>query len=410
MNQAYPERITEQNALEAANAFIRQTLPYPGQFYGRGIVICGGGVKYFTNAWVCINMLRKLGCYLPIQIWHLGGRELDDRMRALVRPFNVQCVDGTKVRQMRPARILNGWELKPYAILNCPFQEVLLLDADNVPVVNPEFLFETAEYLATGAIFWPDFSRLEPDRMIWGLCGVEHQDEPEFESGQMVIDKERCWEPMSLCSWYNEYSDFFYEHIHGDKETFHLAFRKLKRLYAMPKRGIDALEDTMCQHDFQGHRLFQHRNMDKWSLGSENKCIEGFQFEGECREFIQQLRNRWNGRIYEEAAKELTPEARAVMEFLTGKTFDYHRVGHDRRSITLLEQGMVGSGSGELERFWELAEEDGQTVLQLWSLEGLTCSLRRDRDGVWRGRWNVYERMPIELKLYNQETGVCIPS
>ena len=51
---------------------------------GRGIVICGGGLRYFPSAWVCINMLRRLGCGLPIQLWHLGSAEVDSRMSAFV--------------------------------------------------------------------------------------------------------------------------------------------------------------------------------------------------------------------------------------------------------------------------------------------------------------------------------------
>jgi len=45
---------------------------YPNGYRGRGIVICGGGAKYFPAAWVCIHMLRHLHCTLPIQLWHLG--------------------------------------------------------------------------------------------------------------------------------------------------------------------------------------------------------------------------------------------------------------------------------------------------------------------------------------------------
>ena len=32
---------------------------------GRGIVVCGGGRRYFPAAWVCIKMLRRLGCARP---------------------------------------------------------------------------------------------------------------------------------------------------------------------------------------------------------------------------------------------------------------------------------------------------------------------------------------------------------
>ncbi len=289
--------IHRDNARARAEKFNAALPAGPGNFQGQGLVICGGGVRYFTCAWVCIQRLRRLGCTLPIQLWHLGPEELDATMAALVAPFGVTCIDALEVRKQHPARILNGWELKAYAILHSPFQEVLLLDADNVAVVNPEFLFETPEYRETGAIFWPDYGRLAPTRDIWEICGIPWRDEPEFESGQIVVDKNKCWRPLSLCMWYNEHSDFFYNHIHGDKETFHLAWRKLDQPYAMPDFPIHALEDVMCQHDFQGRRIFQHRNLDKWELSGNNKTIAGFLHEAECLEYLADLRRQWSGTI-----------------------------------------------------------------------------------------------------------------
>jgi hypothetical protein len=66
-----------------AREAIAEIPPYPDDFWGRGIVIPAGGAKYFTPAWVCASMLRHLGCQLPIQFWHLGEDELDERMREL---------------------------------------------------------------------------------------------------------------------------------------------------------------------------------------------------------------------------------------------------------------------------------------------------------------------------------------
>jgi len=291
----FDELLTDYTAREASEKFI-QTIPkYPGSFQGRGIVICSGGVDYFTCAWVCIHMLRKLGCTLPIQLWHLGKREVDATMKALLVPLQVECVDACEVRKRHPARILTGWELKPYAIIHCPFKEVMLLDADNVPVVNPEFLFDTPQFKKAGAIFWPDYRRLERSRAIWKLCGVPYRHEPEFESGQIVLDKETCWRVLALTMWYNEHSDFFYRHIHGDKDTYHLAFRKLKQPWAMPPYPIHTLRGTMCQHDFKGNRIFQHRNLDKWDLFLRNRPVKDFWREKQCRDFVEQLRRLWDG-------------------------------------------------------------------------------------------------------------------
>jgi len=287
--------LTIQSARVASEGFIETIPPYPRRFHGRGIVVCGGRVKSFTNAWVSLNMLRRLGCRLPIQLWHLGRSEFDSEMGGLVAQLGVECADASRVRRSHPARILNGRELKPYAILHCPFKEVLLLDADNVPVVNPEFLFETPQFQETGAIFWPDSARRDAARQVWDFCGVPFRKERPFETGAIVVDKERCWPALRLCLWYNENSDFFYKHTHGDKETFHLAFRKLDQPYAMPDKPIRELKGALCQHDFQGRRIFQHRNTDKWSLFLTNKRIKAFQHEVECRSYLAQLRQVWDG-------------------------------------------------------------------------------------------------------------------
>jgi ADP-heptose:LPS heptosyltransferase len=285
------------NAGSACERFIQSIPLYPARYQGRGIVICGGGVSYFTNAWVCINMLRSLGCRLPVQVWHLGWKEMDANMEALLAPLGVECINAQTIKKKFPVRILHGWELKPYAILHSSFQEVLLLDADNVPVVNPEFLFDTPQFRDKGAIFWPDYGQCDSSKAapIWRSCGMRQPNEPEFESGQIVVDKKRCWSALNLCMWFNENSDFYYQFLHGDKETFHLAFRKLKRAYALVQQPIHTLEATMCQHDFRRRRIFQHRNMDKWDLFQRNKHVQDFWFEKECRDFLTHLGLVWDG-------------------------------------------------------------------------------------------------------------------
>ena len=393
------DKLTPQNALEETEKFIAAIPPYPGGFAGRGIVICAGGPRYFTNAWVCVKMLRRLGCQLPIQFWHLGPREMSGEMKALAAPLGVECVDAAVVREKHPARILNGWEIKPYAILHSPFQEVLLLDADNVPVVDPELLFDTAQYRETGAIFWPDFGRLAPERSIWNLCGVAYRNEPEFETGQIVIDKERCWKAMCLTMWYNEHSDFFYQHIHGDKETFHLAFRKLNQPYSMPDKPLHALPHTMCQHDFEGNRVFQHRNLDKWRLSNDNTWIEGFLHEDECRQYLEELRAVWDGQSYPNRFNLVSQSSRVreVAKRILNGEFDYHRVGYDHRTMQLLENGTIGDGAGGCEVFWDLKEDENEIALEIHSHTELTCRLTEGPDRVWRGRWLKYEQMPVEL-------------
>jgi Stealth protein CR2, conserved region 2/Mannosyltransferase putative/Stealth protein CR3, conserved region 3/Stealth protein CR4, conserved region 4 len=369
------------------------------EWRGRGIVICAGGVRYFICAWVCINMLRKHRCDLPIELWYLHAGEMNGAMRALVEPLGVACVNAQEVRKRYPARILNGWELKAYALLHCSFREVLLLDADDVPILDPTFLFETPQFAETGAIFWPDYGRLEPSRAIWGLTGVAYRDEPEFESGQIALDKERCFRPLALAMWFNEYSDYWYRHIHGDKETFHLAWRRLDAPYAMPQRGIHPLPATMCQHDFMGRRIFQHRNNAKWNLRC-NPRIPGFSQEEECLRFIEQLEPQWSlisgVRVYRGDGKE--PDEALAAANLTGGSWIYERVGYDKRRMTFLEDGFIGQGAAGMEVCWDIRRVDGVLSLDIQSPQSLTCRLTPGPDGGWSGRWDNFERMPIELR------------
>lgn len=292
---SYDLILTPYTAKEALDQQISRLPAYPKSFHGRGIVMCGGGPSYLPPAWVCINMLRKLGCELPIQLWHLGADEMDDCARRLLGSRGVDCVDATLVRKRHPTRLMGGYELKPYSILHSPFREVLFLDADNVPVMNPEFLFETPEYKRTGVILWPDIRRWKRTNPIWRFTDLPYQRGWESESGQMVFDKERCWRPLALAQWLNEHSDFYYQYILGDKDTFTIAFRKLSQPYAMVPRPVHRLLATMCQHDFNGRRIFQHRNLDKWNIWLWNRRIKGFFFEEECREFVRELRDKWDG-------------------------------------------------------------------------------------------------------------------
>jgi ADP-heptose:LPS heptosyltransferase len=289
------QTLTLNNAGMACDRFVKSIPQYPGIYQGRGIVICGGGMRYLPSAWVCINMLRRLGCRLPIQLWYLGKREMDDRMRAMLAPLGVESVDAVKMRRKVPARILNGWELKAYALLHSSFEDVLLLDADNVPVVNPEFLFETRQFRSRGAIFWPDYGNGGTPKAlpVWRSCGLRQPREPEFESGQILVGKRSCWPALRLSLWFNEQSDFYYQYVHGDKETFHLAFRKMRQPYFLVPTPIHPLEATMCQHDFNARRIFQHRNLDKWDLGGHNRRIRDFWFEPECLAYLSQLRKAW---------------------------------------------------------------------------------------------------------------------
>lgn len=374
----------------------------PEGFNGRGIVICGGGIRYYTCAYVCVRMLRDLGCTLPIELWHFGDAEISEQMASHITPFDVRCVDALAMRKEYPSRLLNGWELKPYSIVNSRFREVLFLDADNVPVIDPTYLFETPEFKSTGAIFWPDFSRLGLFRDIWNLTGVQYQNEPEFESGQIVIDKVKSWKPLLLALWMNEHSDFWFDYIHGDKETFHMAWRKLGHSYAMPRRPIEALPGTMCQHDFEKKRVFQHRNFRKWRIDGDNPRTEGFVHEDKCLEFLEDLRQVWDGspQLRFNPDRASSTELEIASELASG-IWEYHRVGYDKRFMAFSHDGAITHGKAGCEQYWGLRlTPSGKAVLTIRGEHDSTATLIREDVECWRGEWLIGERMKVEISRY----------
>lgn len=216
--------------------------PMPSHMEGKGIVTCVGGSKYFACAWAQIGTLRKLGCNLPVEVWYMGKGEMDDNMKSVMSSLaNVYFVDALEIVASLPKkpRILNGWELKPFSIIHSRFEEVLFLDADCIPLINPEHLFDSAEYKSTGSIFWPDIPPHDRKEwlpaVVWENCGMAYRDEVDFESGQMLINKKECWKPLQVTMWINEHSDYYYKFVFGDKSTYHLAWRGCGMNYGIPR-------------------------------------------------------------------------------------------------------------------------------------------------------------------------------
>jgi len=386
------EIVRQQELLREALA---STEPYPGhRFDGRGIVICAGGARLLTCAWVLVNVLRStLGCRLPIELWHLGPEELGPIEESLFAELDVVTVDALEVRKQHPARTLGGWELKSFAIVNSRFREVILLDADNVPVVDPAFLFDSPEYAETGALFWPDVEHIAADSEIWAICDVPYRPGAAVEAGQLVVDKSRCWRELQLVRHMNDHSDFYFDHLHGDKDTFLLAWLLTGASYAMPERLPKIVSRTIYQHGYDGTILFQHRNRAKWVLQGRNVNEPSFVHEDDCFEYIVQLRRLWEGRI--SSLPERTPDELALeRELAQTRWFQYERIGSESRTLELASGNRVGVGHSGEERVWFVQD----AALVLGSFAGITCRLTQRDDGVWTGKWIVEEEFDVELR------------
>ncbi|KAI8468938.1 MAG: mannosyltransferase putative-domain-containing protein [Monoraphidium minutum] len=289
------------------NGFMAEMPPYPAAaFSGRGLVTVGGGMRYIIPAWIMVHQLRHKGCSLPVEMWYpiseyppqavvdafekLGvtSRKLD------FRGLNITSFkDDPKSKSFDPTGMAR-FTIKVAALLLSRFQEVIYLDADNIPLRDPSFLLDSPEYNATGALLWQDFwdNTLAPEAeaMLGVPRGEWHPG--SFESGQMVVDKKRHWRGLLAAAYFNSYAHFWYEVFtcflgKGDKETFAYGMAAAREpSYVMPM-GPGALGttgtsmscnhrthlcrdeftgNTMVQYDAAGAPLFLHSNLHKWDM------------------------------------------------------------------------------------------------------------------------------------------------
>ncbi|KAL3658731.1 hypothetical protein V7S43_016366 [Phytophthora oleae] len=238
--------------------------------------------KLLASAYAAIRVLREvLKCRLPIEIWfHIDEIGSDYALLAPLQQLAIFVGDVSFHPMYNPRT--KGFLSKVFAIYNSYFDRVLFLDADNVPVRDPSFLFTTPEFEANGAVFWPDFwhphrtlFNLHARSMLWELLDTPFVDMFEQESGQLLVDRTRHAAPLELVYFYSFHEPNFIEKldvVYGDKDLFRLAWMKLKTPFhmieALPAMAGRAINGSFCgmtmvQHDAQGEVLFLHRNQHK---------------------------------------------------------------------------------------------------------------------------------------------------
>ncbi|KAL0079295.1 mannosyltransferase putative-domain-containing protein [Phycomyces blakesleeanus] len=246
--------------------------PDVGQFKGRGIVLVAGNVDTFGRATTTIRILKEFHhCTLPIEVWHLPDEipspeivtELA-RLGAVSRSFGEENLV-RPVQQRRDAD--KQFQIKAAAIINSRFNEVLYLDSDNVPAIDPTFLFDSPDYKRTGAMFWPDFWQTSGENIIFPILNIPCKDEWEQESGQIVINKAKAWLPLQL-SWYMQNNhEIYFQLLNGDKDTFQYAWKALDAPFYMVPTFL-GMGGGMVDGRFCGHTMLQY-----YPDGDEDKLL-----------------------------------------------------------------------------------------------------------------------------------------
>jgi len=233
---------------------------------GRGVILCGGG-KYWPGIVVALKLLHRINPSIPVQVWHRGNDEPID-VNDIAGMDNVKIVNAYEIAVEHPCRILRGWESKLFALKHCGFETALYLDADAYCVADPTPLFDIAE--KEGFVFWSDLAgnyKTVKWPIVWpdGDNGIE-----AIQGGQLAIHLPSVWHEVQVAHWMNQHSDFYYQHIYGDQDTWRVAFaatgRQIKCLgpapwntvaFVCPVNGVDTVV-----HRCQG-KLFKPKDIPK---------------------------------------------------------------------------------------------------------------------------------------------------
>ncbi|KAG1697878.1 hypothetical protein DVH05_015832 [Phytophthora capsici] len=276
MSQGVYENALAQNASDPA-----KLLGNNGS--GNGIVMVVYP-KLLSSVFASISVLRSYNCTLPIELW-ISQPEVvrTPSMRQTLDMLQQRFSNVTVETIIDPT--IAGFSTKIHAVQHSKFENVLFLDADNVPVRDPTFLFESKEFREHGAIFWPDFwhpektiFNIQRESLLWELVDLPFVDMFEQESGQILINRKRAAIAMEVLMFYAYHRPSHFERLvlaHGDKDLFRLAWMKTRTpFYMMPfppasagtERGTYKKQFcgmTMVQFDVEGNVLFLHRNAKK---------------------------------------------------------------------------------------------------------------------------------------------------
>ncbi len=240
------------------------------RYNGRGIVMSAGGYSYFACAYVSIRVLRDIHkSKLPIELFYSSR---DDAISLLAIDFlqssfeNVKVLDVSQLLDVPLDLNLGGYPIKIFAIMLSSFQHVLWLDADNIAVQDPEHLFDLEQYQLTGTVFWPDFCNMHsssiemwdvmslPRPSTWPAVNNDHYvwtevcdpTEPiEIEAGQMMFDKQRAWNGLTLVTFLLRHFFFLSVLLQGDKQAFMFGFNATRTPYhlvSFPVTGVGLID------------------------------------------------------------------------------------------------------------------------------------------------------------------------
>lgn len=194
---------------------------------GTGIVTVAGG-KYLKYLWILVKHVRSLSD-LPIICYHIGQHEIQHPSVGMLEDMGVEFRDALPLMKAEGYTLHGnrGWSAKSIAVKHSPFRNVLFLDADAIPLIDPEAIFAHRDF-QHGFLAFGDIAPCRKNNMLFPSLGIRYdKDFVEAEAGQFLVDKKRFWKAIQLYSFMNGRPKPFHDLAMGDKTLLQLACRKL---------------------------------------------------------------------------------------------------------------------------------------------------------------------------------------
>ena len=138
---------------------LARKLPYANGTQGIVVAASGALLPVFL---VSLKMLRRTGSILPVEVFMESKKQYEKEIcETVLPPMNATCMILSEVLERVPQRLeMSRYQLKSLALAFSSFQDVLLLDADNIPIEQPEHLLNSEPFSSKGFVSWPDYVRI----------------------------------------------------------------------------------------------------------------------------------------------------------------------------------------------------------------------------------------------------------
>jgi SAM-dependent methyltransferase len=188
--------------------------------WGDGIVTLGEG-RYWPMLVVQLRMIRANNDF-PVIVYYRpwAGDVCKEDVRHL------DMIEFRPIPAAPGPRRRGGWEAKTLALVDCPFERVLWLDADAYPVAPFATLFDEVSPESPFA-YWSDI-HTQRFSVNWGMCGMpNHGGDGGVQGGHLLLHRPAAWRLLACANWLNQHSEYFYRAGFGDQDMWRIAIKLL---------------------------------------------------------------------------------------------------------------------------------------------------------------------------------------